>query len=87
MGIKKRKTQYLSYIEETPKQIGKIQNAASSATIKARKKALKNGNYVTYLKGKKILKEYPDGRIETVKVIQDSGVSIVKDGELRIHKR
>lgn len=87
MKAKKSKTEYLSYIEETPKHHGKISSAASIATKNARIRALKNGKYVTYLDGNKIIKEYPNGKKVALKVLDNSHVSITKDGVLRVPKR
>jgi len=87
MGSRKKKSEYLSYIEETPKQIGRIRDVASRATSEARKRALKRGNYVTYLEGKKIIREYPDGKKVTLKIVQESGIPVDRNGKLRLSKR
>ena len=84
MKAKKSKTEYLSYIEETPKQIVKINKVASTATKNARKRALESGTYVTYLDGDKIMNEYPDGRVVVVKTLEESSIPVSKDGAFRI---
>lgn len=87
MKSRKSKTEYLSYIEETSKHIGKINKVASKATKNARERALNNGNYVTYLDGDKIIKEYPSGRKIIIKTITESSLSVSKDGTIRIPQR
>jgi hypothetical protein len=84
MKSKKSKTEYLSYIEETSKHVSKIHNAASKATTEARKTALSNGIYVTYLRGNEIVKEYPSGRTITISTINDSSIRISKDGTFQV---
>lgn len=74
----------MSYIEETSKHVGKIHNAASKATTDARKKALNNGIYVTYLRGNEIVKEYPSGRTITISTISDSSIRVSKDGTFQV---
>lgn len=87
MKKRKSKTEYLSYIEETPKHSPIIGKAASTATNNARRRALNNGLYVTYLDGNKIVREYPDGRKETMKTIQEQSITMSKNGKLQIPER
>lgn len=70
--------------KSTSLPVDKIRNVAAAATRNARLSALKRGNYVTFLSGNKILREYPDGRVETIQVLQEPVVSTKNNGELRI---
>jgi len=62
----KKSTEYLSYIEETPKHHGEIARLAKEASHKAVAEALKGDGSITYLKGDKILQRNADGQEEEV---------------------
>ena len=62
----KKKTEYLTYIEDTRKQHDKIQDVATKASKKALRKARKEAVSVTYLVGEEIIKEEPTGEKEVV---------------------
>ena len=70
----KKKSDYLTYIEETRKHHKKLKKTAADATRKARKIAFSHNNYITYLENNQIIKEYPDGRKRVIKRIPNSVV-------------
>jgi hypothetical protein len=84
MKTKKNRTAYLSYIEETSKHFEMLNNVATNATKDARKSALENGMFVTYLDGNKIMREYPSGHTRTFKTLEESSILVSKNGELQI---
>ncbi len=87
MKNKKSRTEYLNYIEDTTIHLDKLNNVASRATKNARKRALEKGEYVTYLVGNKIVKEYPSGYITTLKTLQESSIQVLEDGRFEISER
>ena len=68
---KKKKTDYLSYIEETKKHYGKLEKLASDATKKAIQDAKAKDLYITYQEGKKVVREYSDGRKEVIGEVEE----------------
>lgn len=56
--MNKKKTEYLSYLEDTKKYYSKIEGIDSIAVKNAKDKKLD----ITYLKGEDIIKESPSGK-------------------------
>ena len=77
--MRKRKTEYLSYLEDTKKYHIKIADIAILASNKAVENAKSHGLDITYLKGEAIVKESPYGNI-TVIDIQPNKRRIVEVG-------
>ena len=71
MKNKKKNEEYLSYIEETKKHRKKLKDIVARATRSAGKKAISNNNFITYLDGTRIVREYPDGRKVVIKKITE----------------
>ncbi len=69
--MKKKKTDYLSYIEDTKKHHGKIEALAISGVNKAIKIAKDNNFDITYLKGENIVKESSSGKITIIDTVQN----------------
>ena len=67
--MRKSRTSYLSYIEETPKHFDMLQRVAKAATIAAIKRAKKKNLSITYLEDNWIIRESADGRKERIKHI------------------
>lgn len=67
--MRKSRTSYLSYIEETPKHFNKLQRVAKSATLAAIKRAKNRNLTVTYLEDGWIVREAATGKKEKVKRI------------------
>lgn len=62
----KKSTEYLSYIEETPKHHDKIAELAKAASKKAVKEADKKKLSITYLKGDRIIERSVQGHEKEV---------------------
>lgn len=60
--MNKKKTEYLSYLEDTKKYYSKIEGIASIAVKKAIENAKDKKLDITYLKGEDIIKESPSGK-------------------------
>lgn len=57
----KSRTNYLTYIEETPKHRGKLVKAAQVATSKAIREAKSKNLSITYAEGENIIREDAEG--------------------------
>jgi hypothetical protein len=62
----KSKTEYLSYIEETPKHRGKLVKAAKAATSKAIREAKSRELDITYTENGNIIREDASGNKEVI---------------------
>jgi len=73
MSEKKRKkrTEYLSYIEDTPKHHHKLEKLAQEASRKAIEEAKANNIAITYFDGESIICEQPDGSKEVVGKVEE----------------
>ena len=76
---RKNRVDTLSYIEETPKHHQKLISVARKGVKQSITAAKDAGLYITYAKGSKIVREYPDGRIEIIGIIKEEP-TIVKQG-------
>lgn len=73
MSIKKKKkrTEYLSYIEDTVKHRPKLIKLAQEASRKAIKEAKAHDVAITYFDGKSIIREQPDGSKEVIDRVEE----------------
>ncbi|MEM8894844.1 MAG: hypothetical protein AAGC88_09720 [Bacteroidota bacterium] len=67
----KKKTKTLTYIEETPKHHNELVKVARRGVKESIQEAKDAGLYITYVKGSEIVREYPDGRLETIGAITE----------------
>lgn len=66
---RKKRINTLSYIEETPKHHGELVKVARKSVRQSIQAAKNAGLYITYAKNSEIVREYPDGRLEVIGVI------------------
>lgn len=59
----------LSYIEETPKHYGKLKSIVKRGVKVSIAKSRNQGLYITYKKGNEIIREYPDGHITVIGIV------------------
>ncbi|MEQ8927242.1 MAG: hypothetical protein RLO81_15585 [Fulvivirga sp.] len=74
--MSKKRTRYLSYIEETPKHYSKLHKVAKNGVKKSLARAKKSGLYITYLKDGIIVREYPDGQITEVGRVEHESITV-----------
>ncbi|GEM_PF-1971472 len=72
MSTKKKKTDYLTYIEDTPKHRPRLIKLAEAASRKAIKEAKANDVAITYFDGESIICEQPDGSKEVIDKVGES---------------
>ena len=73
---RKKRTAYLSYIEETRKHLTALQKVAAEATRKAIRLAKSKNLFITYKDGDKIVREYKNGDKEIIGVITEPSISV-----------
>ena len=66
MSQRKKKTDYLSYIEDTKKHYPKLEKIASDATRRAIGAAKAQDLFITYQEGEQIVREHRDGTREVI---------------------
>ncbi|MCF8462161.1 MAG: hypothetical protein K9G46_15675 [Flavobacteriales bacterium] len=89
MLSKKKRTDYLTYIEETPIHWDKLDKLAKVASREAVKESKSQNVAITYLENEKIIREYPNGRKEVIGevaepemptyILQNGGVSLSEE--------
>ena len=67
MKRRKSKTEYLSYIEETKKHLGVIEEVAKESSLDAIDDSLNNGVPVTYMEGETIVQVQKSGEQKKLK--------------------
>lgn len=70
--MKRSKTKYLSYIEETPKHYGELRTLARNATLKAVTNAKSRNLSVTYLKDGWVISEDAKGNQIRISEVEKS---------------
>lgn len=83
--VRKKKSEYLSYIEETSKHIGKLKKVAAKATRDAVTLTQSRDLPITYKKGNIIVREYSNGRKETIGVIQQPSIKVTKGATIQLY--
>lgn len=78
MKRKKKKTEYLTYIEDTTKHHPRLVRVAQKATKLAIEEALENDIPIMYIRDGQIVREYPDGTIEIVGEVEGNRRIVVK---------
>lgn len=69
----------LSYIEETPKHFPKLRRVVKRGVKVSIERSQGRGLYITYKRGNEIIREFPDGCIEVIGLL-DSQPRRVKVG-------
>jgi hypothetical protein len=80
----KKRVNTLTYIEETPKHHGKLVRVARKSVKESIEASKEAGLYITYAKGSSIVREYPDGRIETIGVIEGEPTTVKQGVKLQL---
>ena len=84
MAQNKSKTSRLSYIEETPKHYRKLEQVAMKGVSKGIATSKKAGLYITYARGRNIVREYPDGRIETIGRLENKPIKVEQGSKVTL---
>jgi len=79
-AAKKKRTEYLSYIEETEKHTPKLIQVARKATRNAVKESRSLGVPITYLEGNSVIREESGGTKKVIEIIADEQI-ILNKGE------
>ena len=75
-NARKKRTEYLSYIEETRKHLTTLQKVASQATRKAIRLAKSKNLFITYQEGNNIIREYKNGGKEVIGIITEPPIDV-----------
>lgn len=74
-----KKTNQLSYIEETPKHHPRLVNVIAKG-VRTRIQSSKDaGLYITYSRGSEIVREYPNGEIRIIGHIDNAPLLVEED--------
>lgn len=86
MSQRKKKTDYLSYIEDTKKHYPKLEKIASDATRKAICAAKAQDLFITYQEGKQIVREHRDGTREVIGQVAEPTLKVEVGSERILSK-
>ncbi len=81
------KTKYLSYLEETRKHHGLIEEEAKTAVKKAIEESHNEGVAVTFLEGEKIVKVGPKGKKSEVGTVVNNRRKVKVGDKAKISKK
>lgn len=84
-SVRKKSSEYLSYIEETRKHIGQLKNVAAEATSKAAILTQSKNLPITYKEGNFIIREYSDGKKEKIGTISQPSLKVKKGGTFQLY--
>ena len=82
----KKRTAYLSYIEETRKHYTILQKVASKATAKAIRLAKSKNLFITYQLGNSIVREYKNGDKVIIGVITEPFIEVEIEKKILLGK-
>ncbi len=83
--MRKSKTKYLTYIEDTPKHIGVLSKIVGKAGKVAVASAKKSQLSVTYVDGKNIVKETASGKKTVIGTVAEPRRKVKKGEQLQLH--
>lgn len=84
---KTNKTQYLTYIEETPKHHDLLKKIVKRSGESARKKSKSYNVSITYLEGQKIIKQDSEGNKIILKNIEQTPKTVKVGTKIELQKR
>lgn len=82
---RKKKSEYLSYIEETRKHYGTLDSVAARATKRAAFITKSQNLPLTYKKGDVVIREYSNGQKEIIGNIDNPSSKVTIGATIKLH--